>query len=48
MYPDVLVRLINLHKKVKAVRPARPVELVVGVKEESVALQVFRMKLANH
>jgi len=29
-------------KKVKAVRPAKPIDLVVGVKEESVALQVTK------
>ena len=29
-------------------RPAKPIDLVVGVKEESVALQVLCMKLVNH
>ena len=40
MYLDALVRFTYPLSKVKAVRSAKPVDLVVGVKGDSVALQV--------
>ena len=45
---DVVVKFMVPLSKVKAVRLAKPVDLVVGVKGESVALQVFCMDLVNH